>query len=74
MAEMTNAYKIFVKKPEGKNPIGRPWHRWQDNIRLDHRKIGKEDMDRVPPAQDRDQWQSLVNMVTKFCVPQRTIS
>jgi hypothetical protein len=27
-------------KPEGKRPLGRPGHRWVDNIKIDHREIG----------------------------------
>jgi len=42
MGEMRNAYKIFVGKPEGKRPLGRPRRRWEDNIRLDLREIGRE--------------------------------
>jgi hypothetical protein len=34
MAEMRNAYKILVGKPGGKIPLGRPNHRWEDNIRM----------------------------------------
>jgi len=30
---MRSAYKILVGKPEGKRPLGRPIHRWEDNIR-----------------------------------------
>jgi hypothetical protein len=33
VGEMRNAYKIFVGKPEGKCPLGRYKHRWEDNIR-----------------------------------------
>jgi hypothetical protein len=36
---MTNAYNILVGKPEGKRPLGRPKHRWEDNIRIDLREI-----------------------------------
>jgi len=25
----------FVGKPEGKRPLGRPRHRWEDNIKMD---------------------------------------
>jgi hypothetical protein len=32
---MTNAYKILVRKPDGKRPLGRPTHRSEDNIRMD---------------------------------------
>jgi hypothetical protein len=39
MEEIGKPYKILVGKPEGKRPLGRPWHRWNDNIRLDIREI-----------------------------------
>jgi hypothetical protein len=40
MGEMRNAYSILVGKPEGKRPLRRPRHRWEDNIRMDLREIG----------------------------------
>jgi hypothetical protein len=33
-----NAYRIFVGKPEGKTPLGRPRHTWAD-IKMDHREM-----------------------------------
>jgi hypothetical protein len=35
MREMRNAYKILVRKPEGKRPCRRPRHRLENNIRMD---------------------------------------
>jgi hypothetical protein len=35
--EKRNAYRIVVGKPEGKRPLGRPGHRWVDNIELNLR-------------------------------------
>jgi hypothetical protein len=32
------AYKILVRKPEGKRPIGRPGCRWVDNIKINLRE------------------------------------
>jgi hypothetical protein len=52
---MRNAYKILVGKPEGKSPLGRPRHRWEDNIKMDLREIGWEDVDLMQLAQDMDQ-------------------
>jgi hypothetical protein len=47
---------MLKKKPEGKRPLGRNRHRWEDNIRLDHREIEWEYVDWVHLAQDRDRW------------------
>jgi hypothetical protein len=35
MEEKRNAYRLLVGKPEGKRPLGRPRHKWVDNIRMD---------------------------------------
>jgi hypothetical protein len=40
MREKRNAYRILVGKPEGKRPLGRLRHRWEDNIEMDLREIG----------------------------------
>jgi hypothetical protein len=37
---MRNAYNVLVGKPEGRRPLGRHRRRWEDNIRVDLRKIG----------------------------------
>jgi hypothetical protein len=39
MGEKRNAYRILVGNPEGKRPLGRPRHRWVDNIKMDLRDI-----------------------------------
>jgi hypothetical protein len=38
--EERNAYRILVGKPQGKRPLGRPRCRWEDNIKIDLRKMG----------------------------------
>ena len=38
-------YMILVGKPEGKRPLGRPRHRWEDNIKMDLKEVGCGDMD-----------------------------
>jgi hypothetical protein len=40
MGWMRNAYKISVRKPEEKRPLGRPRHRWEDNIIMGLKEIG----------------------------------
>jgi hypothetical protein len=37
-------YAILVGKPEGKRPLGRPKHRLLDNIKMDLREIGWDEM------------------------------
>jgi hypothetical protein len=54
MGETRNAYRILVGKPEGKKPLGRPRRRWVDNIKIDLRGIGRDGMDWINLAQDRD--------------------
>jgi hypothetical protein len=34
-----NAHKILVGKPDGKRPLGKPSRRWEDDIRMDRKKI-----------------------------------
>jgi hypothetical protein len=54
IGEKKTAYRILVRKPEGKRPLGRPRRRWLDNIKMDLREIGWDGMDWIQLAQDRD--------------------
>jgi hypothetical protein len=67
--EKRNSYRILVGKPEGKRPLGRPRHRWVDNIKMDLREIGWNDVGWTDMAQYRDQWRALVNTVLNLRVP-----
>jgi hypothetical protein len=40
MGQKRNAYRLLVGKPEGRRPLGRPRHRWLDNIRMDVVEVG----------------------------------
>jgi hypothetical protein len=64
-----NAYRIFVGKPEGKRPLGRPKRRWMDNIKMYLRETGWGRMNWIVLAQDRDQWRALMNTVMNLRVP-----
>ena len=33
--ERRGVYMVLVGKPEGKRPLGRPRHRWENNIKMD---------------------------------------
>jgi hypothetical protein len=54
MGEEGGVYIFLVGKPKGKRPLGRPRHRWEDNIRMDLQEVGCGDMDWIGLAQDRD--------------------
>jgi len=43
----------------GKKPLRRPRQRWEDNIEMNHKEIGWEDVEWMHLAQDREQWQAL---------------
>jgi hypothetical protein len=65
---MRNACRILVGKPEGKRLLGRPRHRWVENIKNGLREIGWNDMNWIELAQDMDQWRALVNTVMNLRV------
>ena len=69
MGEERGVYRVLVGKPEGKRPLGRPRHRWADNIRMDLQEAGCGYMDWFGLAQDRDRWRTLVSAVMNLRVP-----
>jgi len=56
MGEERGVYRVLVGKSEGRRPLGRPRHRWVDNIRMDLQDVGCGYMDWIGLAQDRDRW------------------
>jgi hypothetical protein len=40
MGEERKVYRVWVGKPEGRRPLGRPRRRWEDGIRMDLRETG----------------------------------
>ena len=54
MVEGRGIYRVVVGKPEGKRPLGRPKHRWEDNIEIDLQEVGRSGTDSIELAQDRD--------------------
>jgi len=40
MGERRGVYMVMVGKPEGTRPLGRPRHRWEDNIKMDLQDVG----------------------------------
>ena len=45
VARMGEERGVYREKPEGKRPLGRPWRRWVDNIRMDLQEVGCGYMD-----------------------------
>jgi hypothetical protein len=39
MGEKRAAYRVLVEKSEGRRPLGRPKHRWED-IKIDLQDVG----------------------------------
>jgi len=69
MGKRRGAYRDLVGKPEGKRPLGRLRHTWEDNIKMDLQEVGCGSMDWINLAQDRDRWGQLVNVVMNIHVP-----
>ena len=69
MEEGKPVHNVLVGKPEGKRPVGRTRHRWEDNIKMDLQEVGRGCGDWMVLAEDRDRWQVLVSTVMNFRVP-----
>jgi hypothetical protein len=67
--EGRGVYKVLVKRPEGKRPLGRPRRRWEDNIKMDLREMEIDGANWIELAQDKDQWRAVVNTVMNLRVP-----
>jgi hypothetical protein len=57
-------------RPDGRRPLERPRHRWEDNIKMDLQEVGWGGMDWIDMAQDRDSWRAVVSAVMNLQVPQ----
>jgi hypothetical protein len=69
MGEDRGVYRVLVRRPKGKTPLGRPRRRWEDNIKLDLREIGIDRVNWIRLAQDRVQWRAFVNTVMYLRIP-----
>jgi hypothetical protein len=69
MGERRGVYRVLVVKPEGRRPVGRPRHRWEDNFNMEHQEVGCGGMDWIDLAQDRNRWQTLVNKLMNHWFP-----
>ena len=69
MGKRRGVYGVWVGKPDGERPLGRPRRRWEDNIKMDLQGVGCGGVDWIELAQDRDKWRALVNAVLNLRVP-----
>ena len=69
LGDRRGVYRVLVGKPEGKRPLGRPHHRWEDNIKMDLQEVGPGFIEWIELAQDRARWRALVNAVINLGVP-----
>jgi hypothetical protein len=67
--EGRGVYRVLVRRPEVKRPLGRPRRRWDDNIKIYLREIGIDRRNWVRLAQDRVKWWAFVSTVTDLRFP-----
>jgi len=58
MGERRGIYRVLMGKTEGKKPLGKPRHRWEDNIKRDLQEVGCGGMDWIELAQGRGRWRA----------------
>jgi hypothetical protein len=67
MGDERKVYKVFVGKPKGKRPLGRPRRRWEDRISMDLGEAGRAGgVKWIYLAQGSDRWRAVVNAVMNF--------
>jgi hypothetical protein len=66
MGEGRVVHGVLVGRPEGKTPLGRPRHIYEDNIKMDLQEVGGGCGDLMELAQDTDRWRTLVSTVLNF--------
>jgi hypothetical protein len=69
MGERIGVYRVLVGKREVKRPLGRPRHRWENNIKVNLQEVECGGMDWITLAQDRYRWQTLVKTVMNLRDP-----
>jgi hypothetical protein len=52
MREGTSVYRVSVGRPKGERSLGRPRHRWEDNINMDLRAIWIDGVNWIQLAQN----------------------
>ena len=68
MGDRRGPYRVLLGSPEGKQPLGRPTHRWEDYY-TDLQGVVRGGMDWVCLAQDRERQWAFVDTVRNLQVP-----
>jgi hypothetical protein len=68
IGEGRDVYRVLVRRPEGKRPLGRLRRRWEDNIKMNLREIGIDGTNWIQVARDSVQWRAFVNTVMNLRV------
>ena len=58
-----------MEKAEGKRPVGRHSHRWEDNIEMDLTEVRWEEVSWINVTQNSGKWRSVVRTAMNNCVP-----
>jgi hypothetical protein len=59
----------YGREDRSQEPLGRPRRRWEDNIKMDLRKIGIDGANWIQLSQDWIQWRACVNTIMNLRVP-----
>jgi hypothetical protein len=59
----------FGGETRGKEPLGRPKYRWEDDIKMHLQEMGCGVVHWTELAQDSDRWRGLVNVVMNSQAP-----
>jgi hypothetical protein len=60
---------ILVGSYKRKRPLGRLSNRREDNIRMNLRETGRQGVEWIHLAQDRDQWKAVLNTIMNLRIP-----
>ena len=69
MEEGNNPFKILIRKPTGKRPLGRPKHKWDYNIRMNLKELGVNTRNWLALAQYMDNCRAIVNAKLYLRIP-----
>jgi len=69
MGEKRNVCSVLVGNPEGKRPLRRGRHIWEDNIKMDLQEVGCENMEWINLVHNSGRWRALVHAVMNLRVP-----